>query len=95
MKPMTAKKRDALQLDRPYVAPATDIERSVASIICGVLDLDAVGRDDRFFDLGLDSFSGLQVSLAAEDQLGLALDTNWMTDEATLQTLCAKARKIF
>ena len=84
--------RAELSLAQPFAAPETATEKSVAPILCEVLGLDAVGRDDRFFDLGLDSFSALRVSLAAEDRLGLALDTSWMAEEETLRTLCARVK---
>jgi len=82
--------RADLSLAQPYVPPETETEVAVAPILCEVLGLDAVGRDDRFFDLGLDSFLALRVSLAVEEQLGLALDTNWMEEEETLRTLCER-----
>ncbi len=85
--------RSELGIAQPFVAPATETEVAVAEIMSEFLKLDHVGRDDPFADLGLDSFSALQVSLAAEERFGLALNTNWMTDEATLRTLCTRLKK--
>lgn len=86
------KKRSELGIDRPYAEPETAMEKDIAGIVCEFLRLDQVGRDDPFFDLGIDSFSALQISLAAEQRFGLALDTNWMGDEATLRSLAARVK---
>lgn len=40
------------QLAQEYVAPATQLERSLAGIWCQVLNLERVGIRDNFFDLG-------------------------------------------
>jgi len=42
-------------LDKPFIAPRTDIEKKLAQIWSEVLELDLVGVDDDFFDLGGDS----------------------------------------
>jgi amino acid adenylation domain-containing protein len=39
-------------LGTPYVAGRTALERAIAQLWCGVLDLDRVGIHDRFFELG-------------------------------------------
>ena len=48
-------------LDVAYREPANDIERLVAGIWREVLDLDAVGADDNFLDLGGDSLRAMRV----------------------------------
>jgi amino acid adenylation domain-containing protein len=40
------------QMDAPFVAPRSDLERLVAEKWRGILDLDEVGIHDRFFELG-------------------------------------------
>ena len=87
---MTTRIRADLGMAQPFAAPATDSEIAVAGIVAEFLKVDHVGRDDSFGELGIDSFSALQISLAAEDRLGLAINTSWMTEEATLRTLCAR-----
>ena len=87
---MTTRIRADLGIAQPFAAPATDSEVAVAEIVAEFLKIDHVGRDDPFGELGLDSFSALQISLAAEERLGLALNTSWMTEEASLRTLCAR-----
>ena len=87
---MTTRIRADLGMAQPFAAPATDSEIAVAGIVAEFLKVDHVGRDDSFGELGIDSFSALQISLAAEDRLGLAINTDWMTEETTLRTLCAR-----
>ena len=86
---MTNRIRAELGIAQPFVAPATATEVAVAEIVAEFLKIDHVGRDDPFGELGLDSFSALQISLAAEERLGLAVDTGRMSEETTLRTLCA------
>lgn len=49
------------QLNTPFVAPRTSIEKQLADIWAEVLDLAEVGIDDNFFDLGGHSLAAFQV----------------------------------
>ena len=49
------------QSETPYVAPRTELERIIASIWQEVLQIEMVGTNDNFFDLGGHSLSMLQV----------------------------------
>ena len=49
------------QLAADYVAPQTELERSIAAIWQDVLKTDQVGRHDNFFDLGGHSLLIVQV----------------------------------
>jgi len=49
-------------------APETEAEKLVASIWESVLDIDAIGRDESFFDIGGDSLSGTKVLAALRAQ---------------------------
>ncbi len=53
-------------------APAAGVEQLLTSIYAQVLDLDRVGVDESFFDLGGDSLSALRLIAA----INRALDTN-------------------
>lgn len=44
-------------LASPYVAPRTEAERVIAAAWCAVLNLERVGLDDNFYELGGDSLS--------------------------------------
>nr|WP_260866418.1 non-ribosomal peptide synthetase/type I polyketide synthase [Paenibacillus xylanexedens] len=43
-----------------YVAPATELELEISAVWAEVLDVERVGRDDHFFELGGNSFSVIQ-----------------------------------
>jgi acyl carrier protein len=49
-------------LDTPYVAPRTPVERELASVWAEVLGLDQVGIHDSFFDLGGHSLAAMRVA---------------------------------
>ncbi|MFD2168469.1 amino acid adenylation domain-containing protein [Tumebacillus lipolyticus] len=40
------------ELDRPYVAPRTELEQQVSTIMADVLHIERVGMHDNFFELG-------------------------------------------
>lgn len=48
--------RERLAMRNPYVAPRTSTEQELAHIWCTVLNMDRVGMDDHYIDLGVDSF---------------------------------------
>ena len=55
-----------------YVAPATEVERTLADIWESVLGLDRIGVRDNFFDLGGDSIMAIQI-VARANRRGLSL----------------------
>jgi acyl carrier protein len=61
--------RPNLQTD--FVAPGTELERSIAAIWEELLGVDRVGLNDNFFELGGDSFLGIQVISRLKKQLGV------------------------
>jgi acyl transferase domain-containing protein len=58
-------------LQTEYIAPSTDLERALAAIWAELLCVDRVGVNDNFFDLGGDSFLGIQVISRIKKQLGV------------------------
>jgi hypothetical protein len=81
--PMTVSgKIDAKRLPAPpvirstrsdYVAPRTDMERTLARIWGDVLSVDSVGTEDDFFDLGGGSLTSLRI-VARASEAGLKLN---------------------
>jgi acyl transferase domain-containing protein len=67
--PTTRMPRPNLQTD--YVAPSTELERSIARIWEELLVIDRVGVNDNFFELGGDSFLGIQVISRLKRELGV------------------------
>ncbi|MET9115263.1 non-ribosomal peptide synthetase [Streptomyces longwoodensis] len=57
-------------LDVPYVAPSTDVQRTAAEAAARVLGLDEVGLDDDFFALGGDSLRLMLLRGALESAAG-------------------------
>lgn len=81
--------RDALQLPTPYAAPQGAREALVAEVFAQVMQVRPVGRDDRFADLGGDSFMALQVMLVLENAHGLAFDSAMLETHDTPAAIAA------
>ncbi|WP_275792820.1 non-ribosomal peptide synthetase [Prescottella equi] len=75
---------------REFRAPSTPVEEAVAAVFADVLDVDRVGRDDDFFELGGNSLLATQVCA----RLGAALDTTVpvrvLFDASTVEALAAR-----
>jgi thioesterase domain-containing protein len=50
--------RESLALAAPYEAPSGELEKLIASAFAEVFELDKVGANDEFFDIGGDSLRG-------------------------------------
>ncbi|MET0452561.1 MAG: amino acid adenylation domain-containing protein, partial [Mycobacterium sp.] len=75
-------------LDRErYRAPATLTEELLAGIFAQVLDVDRVGVDDSFFDLGGDSISAMRVIAAVNSTLSSGLGVRALFDAPTVAQL--------
>ncbi len=70
-------------------APRGATEETIAAIWCDVLERDAVGRDEDFFDLGGDSLSTLKLMFAIEDKLGTELPVTMIFSAPTIARLAA------
>jgi acyl transferase domain-containing protein len=57
------------QLPTPYVAPTTDMERTLAEIWQATLRIEKIGIDDSFFDLGGDSLIAVKTITRLEKTL--------------------------
>ncbi|MFF4988030.1 amino acid adenylation domain-containing protein [Streptosporangium saharense] len=86
--------RDALAR-RPLPARATseagflsEAERVLAEIWCDVLELDEVGRQDSFFDLGGDSLSAMRLASRARER-GIRLGAEDVFEHEVLHELAA------
>jgi amino acid adenylation domain-containing protein len=73
-----------------YVAPRSDIEEAIAAIWCKVLQLDRVGVDELFFDLGGESLRAMQVIAATNDAFSTSLSVRQLFDAATVSELAAE-----
>lgn len=86
--------RDALPrpgFERPnlgpaYRAPTSETEKRLAGLWASALDVDRVGVDDNFFDLGGDSITAIRIGAGALDH-GLHLDPNALFKHQTVAEL--------
>jgi amino acid adenylation domain-containing protein len=65
--------RDRPDTGKPFVAPRSDRERLISQVFGQVLDLDQVGAEDSFFDLGGNSLLSMKVVAILRDQHHLDL----------------------
>ena len=77
--------RPTLQTD--YVAPRTDVERSIAGIWQELLGLEKVGVNDSFFELGGDSFLGIQAIARIKKQLDVKVSAVTLYEGPTVAAL--------
>lgn len=77
-------------LPTAYVAPESEIERSLADIWQGLLGVEPIGIHDNFFDLGGDSVLMMQV-VAKINQVGIPLTLKQLFEHATIAELAEVA----
>ncbi|MGW1031997.1 SDR family NAD(P)-dependent oxidoreductase [Streptomyces antibioticus] len=73
---------------RRFVAPATDLERTLAGLWSDVLGGE-VGRDDRFFDLGGSSLRAAQLVNRINSALAVRLSVHHLYEHPTVGALAA------
>jgi acyl carrier protein/pimeloyl-ACP methyl ester carboxylesterase len=62
--------RNSLALPTAFEAPVGELEQSIAAIFADVFELDEVGANDEFFDLGGDSLLAEPLSFAISEHTG-------------------------
>jgi amino acid adenylation domain-containing protein len=76
--------------DRAAAAePAGDLERMLSGIWAEALELERVGRDEDFFDLGGDSLTAAEIGAALHDSLGVELDMRSFARHPTVAGMAA------
>lgn len=81
---MPAFERVRPALQAPYVAPASPIEKRLASIWEEVLDIAPVGIDDRFMFLGGDSLRAAQIANRTMAEFAVPLPFTELLDAPTI-----------
>jgi acyl carrier protein len=79
-------------LDTRYTPPRDALERWLADVWASVLDLDAVGIDDRFLDLGGDSLAAMRIGSQVRDRWSLDLSLAVILEAATVAQMAAAVR---
>ncbi|HSN98895.1 MAG TPA: amino acid adenylation domain-containing protein, partial [Candidatus Nanopelagicales bacterium] len=80
------------QLEVPFVAPRSDIERRICLLVEEQLGVRPVGVHDSFFDLGGNSMSALAVTGRLEQQLGRRVPVIDFVREPTVENLVRLAQ---
>ncbi len=73
----------------PHTGSMSTVERLLAQVYKQVLGIDAVGRDDHFFDLGGDSFAVVEACVVAS-AFGLALPPALLISQPVVAELAAQ-----
>jgi len=79
--------RDQLPLPQEYVAPRTETEGRLAEIWREVLEMDRVGVEDSYQDLGCDSLLAAIIFALIEEKFGLEIPMATLVDAPTVTLL--------
>jgi amino acid adenylation domain-containing protein len=71
-------------------APANDLERTVAEIFAGVLQVERMGRRENFFAVGGHSLSAAKAAARIRETLGLRLDLRTFLQHPTVEGICRR-----
>ncbi len=86
---LPAPQRGRAQLNTPFNAPQSALERVLAQLWCEILDLDELGSDDEFGELGGDSLLAAQVVARVNDWFSLAPPLKTLFETPTVASLAA------
>jgi amino acid adenylation domain-containing protein len=78
------------ELDRPYEAPRTDVESSIAAVWKEVLRIRSVGIRDNFFEIGGHSLLATGVLSRLRDRFGINLPLRTIFEAPTIQLLASR-----
>ncbi|WP_334186389.1 LLM class flavin-dependent oxidoreductase [Noviherbaspirillum sp.] len=73
--------------NRRYVAPRTETEIKLAEIYSKVLQLDTVGAQDRFFEIGGDSLLAVRLNNSIQQTFNVTLPIRDLFEHASLEEL--------
>ncbi len=79
------------ELDVPYQKPIGEFETAICAAFTDVLEIDRVGRDDNFFDLGGSSLQAVRVLTLLADRTGRTLSAPTIFAHATPAALARAA----
>ncbi|MBX3712391.1 MAG: amino acid adenylation domain-containing protein [Lysobacter sp.] len=72
-----------------YVAPRTDLERTIVAVWKDVLGIDTIGVEDDFFSLGGHSFTALRAVSALRSRTGLGVSLGGLLESRTVARLAS------
>ncbi len=74
----------------PFVAPSSETEKKLVTIICDVLELDRIGVEDSLFDLGCDSLTAVHLLVEIETQFSTQLSLFSLLEKPTISNLASQ-----
>jgi len=77
----------------PYVAPSSELERSIAPIVRQTLGMEQVGVYDNFFELGGDSLIAVQMIARLKRELGIDIPVVSLYEGLTIRSLVEFVRE--
>jgi acyl carrier protein len=85
-------RRDDLGLANPFVSPEDEVEAGIAADFASILELDRVGAEDDFYDLGGDSMAALQIALALSERFGFRFNAGILGERRSPRDLAPVIR---
>ena len=79
------RRRSRSELDRPFVAPRTEIEEVLAELWASLLRFESVGVQDDFFELGGTSLLAVDLFAQIDRQLGQRLPLTALIEAPTVE----------
>jgi amino acid adenylation domain-containing protein len=76
-------------LDRAFREPSTPLERALAELWAAVLDLDEVGVDDDFLELGGDSLRAMQIATRVQEIAGVSVPVQALFEAPTVALMAS------
>jgi acyl carrier protein len=83
-------RRDQLPLPSRYVEPRTSTEARLAAIWASALTMDRVGMDDRYFDLGGDSFLATVIFTMIAEEFAIDIPMAILAETPTIASLAPR-----
>jgi amino acid adenylation domain-containing protein len=84
---LPAPDRKRPSLDTPYARPQTEREQTIAACYRNVLEIETIGVNDDFFELGGDSLKATELSLLLEQCLGAPCSVDVLFSHRTVASL--------
>jgi acyl transferase domain-containing protein/thioesterase domain-containing protein/acyl carrier protein len=72
------------ELNNAYIPPKSPSEKKLAAIWQRMMDIEKIGREDNYFDLGGDSLLAVRVFAEVEKQFGIKLPLSTLLDAPVL-----------
>jgi len=87
-------RREQLPLPRPYIAPRTPTEQRLAGIWCKALNMNCIGIEDDYQDLGGDSFLAAVIFAEIVECFVITIPMATLIDAPTIALLALKVDEL-